>query len=222
MGTHDTAASAGSGASLARVERAGLAADLRRLGPDAPTILPGWDAIDLLVHLVQRESAPHLMALRAVPVSAVASRVQGADDALRALPFEELVDRFAGGPPRLSPMRPMDALANGVEYFIHHEDLLRAQPDWAPRHLPAAHEQEVMRRLHQGARLLVRTPVQVTLLSAEGSVRCGGRGGHGSVQVSGLPSELALWAFGRDEVAQVRLDGDPRALATLRSSARGF
>ena len=34
--------------SIAQDERAGLAADLSRLGPDAPTLCKGWTARDLL------------------------------------------------------------------------------------------------------------------------------------------------------------------------------
>ena len=38
--------------SIAQDERAGLAADLSRLGPDAPTLCKGWTARDLLTHLL--------------------------------------------------------------------------------------------------------------------------------------------------------------------------
>ena len=44
--------------SIAQDERAGLAADLSRLGPDAPTLCKGWTARDLLTHLLLRENDP--------------------------------------------------------------------------------------------------------------------------------------------------------------------
>lgn len=209
------------GTNLATTERTALADDLLRLGPQAPTILPGWDAIDLLIHLLQRERSPHHMALRAVPLASLRARVDAAEQQLRAAPWEQLVERFADGPPRLSPMRPLDPVANALEHLVHHEDLLRAQPAWTPRTLTTDQEEELMRRLRAAARLLVRTDVQVTLLSPLGSARGGGRGEHGSVQVSGTPLELALWVFGRDDVAQVDLDGTPAALEHLGGGSRG-
>ena len=40
--------------SLAQSERAGLAGDLDRLGPDAPTLDKGWTTNDLLTHMLLR------------------------------------------------------------------------------------------------------------------------------------------------------------------------
>ena len=44
--------------SLAQSERAGLAGDLDRLGPDAPTLDKGWTTNDLLTHMLLRENDP--------------------------------------------------------------------------------------------------------------------------------------------------------------------
>ena len=44
--------------SLAQSERAELAATLRTVGPDAPTMCGDWDARDLAAHLVIRERRP--------------------------------------------------------------------------------------------------------------------------------------------------------------------
>ena len=45
--------------------------------------------------------------------------------------------RLRSGPPLLSPyaLPPLDRLLNTLEYFVHHEDIRRAQPDWTPRDL---------------------------------------------------------------------------------------
>ena len=48
-------------------ERESLTRTFLDLGPQAPTILPGWDAEDLLEHLLLREGAPHLIAGRKLP-----------------------------------------------------------------------------------------------------------------------------------------------------------
>ncbi|MBA2322678.1 MAG: maleylpyruvate isomerase N-terminal domain-containing protein [Pseudonocardiales bacterium] len=43
---------------LASGERAALCDRFERTGPDAPTVLPGWRAADLLAHLLVRERQP--------------------------------------------------------------------------------------------------------------------------------------------------------------------
>ena len=52
--------------------------------------------------------------------------------------FAVLVERLRG--PGLTPLAlpPVDKLFNTVEYFVHHEDLRRAQAGWEPRELDAA------------------------------------------------------------------------------------
>ena len=122
--------------SIAQDERAGLAADLSRLGPDAPTLCKGWTARDLLTHLLLRENDP--LAVPGMAVNVFDAVTQARADRLEASgSFENLVARFAHGPGRFSVFRipGLDSAANSMEYFIHHEDLLRAQPDWRPREL---------------------------------------------------------------------------------------
>ena len=52
---------------FARSERRSLAALLRTLGPDAPTLCEGWDARDLAVHLVIRDRRPGALIGNAMP-----------------------------------------------------------------------------------------------------------------------------------------------------------
>ena len=122
--------------SIAQDERAGLAADLSRLGPDAPTLCKGWTARDLLTHLLLRENDPLAIPGMAVSVFDAVTRTR-ADKLEASGSFEDLVTRFAHGPGRFSVFRipGLDSAANSMAYFIHHEDLLRAQPDWHPREL---------------------------------------------------------------------------------------
>ncbi|MCS6710627.1 TIGR03085 family protein [Brachybacterium sp. EF45031] len=207
--------------SLVQRERRALADDFDRLGPDAPTILPGWDAEDLLEHLIVRETRPDLALGEAVPVPPVAERTRRALERRRETSWTRRVEEFRSGPARLSPLRPIDQLVNTGEYLVHHEDLLRAQPGWEPRPLGAEAERELWALVRRAARVLVRVPVDVTLVSPHGGVRVRTRHPEGTVRVHGPASELLLWIFGRDEVTQVEVIGDEDTLAALQRGRRG-
>ena len=149
--------------SIAQDERAGLAADLSRLGPDAPTLCKGWTARDLLTHLLLRENDP--LAVPGMAVNVFDAVTQARADRLEASgSFENLVARFAHGPGRFSVFRipGLDSAANSMEYFIRHEDLLRAQPDWRPRELGHRTELRLADIIRKYGRALARrSPVGV-------------------------------------------------------------
>lgn len=207
--------------SLVQRERAALADALDADGPTAPTVLPGWEASDLLEHLLLREQRPDLMIGPKLPVAPLARKAQEGLDALRALPWTERVEKFRSGPQKLSPVRAIDGLMNTVEYFIHLEDLRRARPDWEPRALSAEDQAQLWAGLKRMARILVKADVEVTLMSPQGSVRVPSKKGRGAVSVHGPASELLLWAFGREH-AQVNLQGDDAAISAMESARRGF
>lgn len=202
---------------LARTERAGLAADLSRLGPDAPTLCEGWTARDLLSHVLLRENDP-----LAVPGMAwdlfddvTASRQARLEDSAS---FPELVARFAAGPKPWSVFRfpGMDRAANSMEYFIHHEDLLRAQPGWTRRDLGHATQTGLARIVSRSGRLLLRrSPVGVRaeLTGMDGDLaKLTLRPGQRIVTVVGAPSEVLLHMAGRKEVADVEVLGEKDAV----------
>lgn len=203
-------------------ERAALADDLVSFGPDAPTILDGWNAQDLLEHLILRERRPDLLVGPRVPVPAIAEWTEKERAKLLEKDWAEQVAMFRTGPGRLSPVRGLDGLMNTGEYFVHHEDLRRARPGWEPRPLPESAERELWGVLRRMARLLVRTGVDVTLVSPLGGLRLPGKRDQGSVRVHGPASELLLWAFGRDRVARVRIEGEPEAVTALNRGERGI
>lgn len=212
---------------LVQHERRTLADDLISYGPDAPTILEGWDASDLLEHLLVREGRQDLMVGPKLPIAPLARAAERSLEKLRETPWSEQVARFRAGPPRLSPMRPLNSVANTVEYFVHHEDLRRARPGWEARALSPAHESELWSRLRTMARMLVRAEVDVTLVSTHGGIRIPaktrrGADATGAVRVHGAPGELLLWAYGRDQVTDLEVEGDPQSLLALRRSRRGF
>jgi uncharacterized protein (TIGR03085 family) len=127
----------------------------------------------------------------------------------------------------------MDERANLVEYFVHHEDVRRAAPDWQPRDLDQELTEQLWQRLRMTRLLLRKVPVGVEF--ARDDVANGGRsGGAGRqlritirngtpvVTVVGNPAELTLWALGRTTVARVRMDGAEQPVQALTDSRWRF
>ena len=200
-------------------ERDAIADSFTAMGPDAPTILPGWDARELLEHLLLRESYPQLMLGSSLP-GGLGRRASAARDRVGALPWEVQVSLLRSGPPRWSPVGGVDRLSGDAELLIHHEDLRRGQPGWQARHLPEQVRSHAWRATRLFARVLLRLPVDVTLVSPLGGAQHRSRQSAGSARVTGDPLELLLWVSGRERVAEVRVEGDPGALALLEESAR--
>lgn len=199
----------------ARAERRQLCDLLIRVGPAAPTLCQGWTTGDLAAHLVTRERRPDAMPGLRVPLLAGhTERVQR--KITEECPFPRLVELLRAGPPAWSPfaLPGVEAAANTVEFFVHHEDVLRAQPGWAPRELPAALEDELWRRLTMLRFTLRRLPVEVTLAEPNGRTRRVTKGGR-QARVHGPASELALWTAGRKDVARVELTGEAEAVNVL-------
>ena len=124
------------GVTFARDERTALCALLDETGPGAPTLCEGWRTVDLAAHLVLRERRPDAAAgVMGGPLAGYTQRVQRG--LIARMPYRQLVDEFRNGPPKLSAFRipGVDERANVVEFFVHHEDVRRAQPDWQPREL---------------------------------------------------------------------------------------
>lgn len=198
--------------SLAADERAALARALAAAGPAAPTACAGWTAADLAVHLLVRETRPDAAAGILLP--ALAGHLARVSARVAALGHGEVVARWAAGPPRWSPLRPLDEAINAGEHFIHHEDLRRGAPGWAPRELPGPAQERLHGLLGRYARLLLgrRGPAAVELLAPDRApVRAGARGpGAPRVAVTGEPGELLLWVTGRP--ARVAVAGDAAAV----------
>ncbi|WP_131737766.1 TIGR03085 family metal-binding protein [Actinomadura roseirufa] len=206
-----------------RRERALLAAALAAAGPGAATRCAGWSARDLAAHLVVRESRPDVPPGMLVPPLAFYSERVRRRTA-RSAAFDGLVERFRRGPPKFSPyaLPGVDKNANAVEFFVHHEDILRARSDWEPRDTSRELEELLWRRIRIARFVLRKVHVEVTLVQPDGRslrVSGGGRGGRGGprgpVRVHGPVGELVLWATGRRDVARVRLTGPTDSVKTL-------
>ena len=206
---------------LATTERAAIADLFDEVGPDAPTLCEGWHTKDLAAHLVIRERRPD--AGIGIVVSALAWRTRAVQDQTATKPFGELVQEVRSGPPLWNPMRlgPVGDLVNALEFLVHHEDVRRAAPTWAPRELSSADQDEAWAKLLGFARGAFKSsPVGVVLRRPDGRTRTV-RDGASTVTLTGDPVELVLLAFGRDE-HRVRIDGDPTDVTVFLATPRGI
>jgi len=207
--------------SLATAERAELSDLLDQLGPSEPTLCAGWTTRDLAAHLVVRES--RLDASVGIVVHAFAGYLERVQQRLAARPFELVVGRLRTGPPRWSPYRiaPIGEAANNIEFFVHHEDVRRAQPDWKPRIIDAATDDLLWRRTRRMARLVLRSaPVGVELVRSDTGEHCTAKAPQDdapTVTITGPAQELLLYLFGRYSHALVDRDG---AAATFEALER--
>ncbi|MFI6999364.1 TIGR03085 family metal-binding protein [Nocardia sp. NPDC050175] len=199
--------------SIAQRERQKLVETMTAVGPEAPTLCGTWTVRDLAAHLVVRErridAAPGIMLQ---PFAGYLERVQ---TKVASQPFPELLEQVRTGPPWWSPLRPVDALANLTEMFVHHEDVRRGSPGWMPREISQADEDKYWSLVSKMARRSYRkSPVTVVLESLDGK-RAVVRSRPGEeVTLTGAPSELLLHSFGRDEV-RIETTGEPDAVSTV-------
>lgn len=204
--------------SHAAAERQTLADTLAAAGPDGPTLCEGWTTRDLAAHLVTRERRPDASAGIVIPP------LSGWNERVRLgyvkRPYDELVDMFRSGPPRLSwaSLPRADAILNLTEHFVHCEDVLRATPEWAPRELPAERQEALWRMVTaRGSLLFRRSPVGVTLMDPSGRSKTVVDKQPGVV-LKGEPAELVLVGFGRGTHARVEIEGPPDAVTLFKST----
>jgi uncharacterized protein (TIGR03085 family) len=137
-----------------------------------------------------------------------------------AKPYEELIQLVRTGPPRFSPfsLKQIDEAANTVEFYVHTEDVRRAQPDWTPRELDPVFQDALWSRLERTARLTGRgAPAGLVLRRPNGQTAVAHRGTP-VVTVTGEPSELLMFAMGRQRVADVELEGEKAAISEVRET----
>jgi uncharacterized protein (TIGR03085 family) len=205
---------------LDATERAELCDLFVAEGPDAPTLCDGWTTLDLAAHLVIREHDP-----RAGLVILGGDRFAGLGrqlmDGARAKGYGSLVERLRSGPPavpwRLPGLRP---LLNTNEWFVHHEDVRRANGQ-APRERPDLDDAlwPLVRRM---APMSVRRVKGAGVaLAAPGRGEVPARGPGPSVRIEGGPQELLLFLNGRRSAARVDITGPDEARAALDAAKLG-
>jgi uncharacterized protein (TIGR03085 family) len=204
----------------AKRERVLFADLLARVGPDEPTLCAGWTTRDLAAHVVVRERRPDASLGLLIPP--LRGRGEHIRLAKAAEPYPTVIQEMRT-PPWWSPVsNPLtDELANGIELFIHHEDIRRAAPGWEPRELDAGQQKSLWRGAQFTGRLaLRRVGLPVTVRSEGfGSFTVGD---NPQVVVSGVPGELALFLSGRQRAARVQIDGPADLAERLRSAKLGM
>jgi uncharacterized protein (TIGR03085 family) len=192
---------------LADRERADLADLLDELGPDQPTCCGDWTTAHLAAHLAVRDRRPDALlgfGLEEVtgdgPLPSWAHRLERR---LRdSTPYADVVAQVRSGPPVWSVLAwPGGKTFNVAEFAIHHEDVRRAQPEWAPRPLSRADQDALWTPATLFARR-VRGGVMLRRTDVDGVAKRIGAGGR---TVAGEPLELLLWASGRRDVARVEV-----------------
>jgi uncharacterized protein (TIGR03085 family) len=204
---------------IAKSEREALCDLFLDTGPDAPTLCEGWTTRDLAAHLVVREGRPDAALGIVVPtLSWWTKRVQ---QHTARTPWESLVGRVRTGPWRFSPSRigTVDAALNGLEYFVHHEDVRRAQPGWEARELPVAVQESLWSAVRTRARFNLRSAPVGVVLADPGGRRVVARSGEPSVTVTGEPAELVLLIYGRGDHALVEVSGDEPTVERFRHAS---
>lgn len=203
---------------LVAQERASLVELLHSLGPEAATLCDGWTTRDLAAHLILRER--RVDAAPGILVRSLAAHTARVQARLAAQPWPALLARLARRPLYLA-MPGAETAMNLVEYFIHHEDVRRAQPGWSPRDVPDLAAALWPRVGGLGPRrALRRTPAAVRVTSPGLGAVTLGRGGP-EVTLEGPPGELLLFLTGRQAHAHVTLTGPSAIIDRMRTSRYG-
>jgi len=205
--------------SFARAERARLCDLALETGPDAPTLCGDWKVRDLLAHLIVRETSPLSIGIVVPPLAAVTDRET---ERVAKKPFEKLVSRVrkARNPMALPGV---DAALNTAEYFVHHEDIRRAAPEWEPRTL-ATDEQDALWKIVRvsGKGLIRPAGVPVVARRSDTGAETTLKAGDDPVIVTGEPQELVLFIYGRRQTVGLRFDGPEEKVAKLREARLGI
>lgn len=200
---------------FAQRQRAALIDLMRDLGPFAATLNEGWQTQDLAAHLYVREHRPvALLGIGMERFQELTQRIQ--NEELHSRGFDGLLDELktTGW-----VMRPLDKLVNTSEYYIHHEDVLRA--NGRSQTLSADEQQElwpIAKMLARKTQLKLKQRLVLKRTDTGDEVPMGQ--GTLTVHLEGLPSELLLLLSGRD--ADVKTTGEPGPVAVFRSAISGL
>jgi uncharacterized protein (TIGR03085 family) len=205
--------------SLASRERAALCDLLVEVGPDAPTLCEGWDTRDLAAHLHLRETSPLAAGILVKPLAGLLERRQRE---MASGEWTRLVGRIRKPPPwSPSAVPAIDARMNASEFFVHYEDVRRAQPGWTPRELSAPDQQALWSLLRAAGKGLYRKATVPVVLRRPDGAELIVKPGHPAVIVSGPVGELVMHAHGRTDHALVQIDGPSDLVARFTETPLG-
>lgn len=205
------------------VERAQLSDLFGGLGPGAPTLLAPWTTRDLAAHLVLRER-DYLAAPGLVLPGAWSRFAERRRKALTLSDFAGLIATIRSGPPpgffRIGWVRQ---LPNLNEFFVHHEDVRRANGR-GPRINQPAMDHALWRNVTRAAWFLARrlhgAGLELHWLGTDKTVRA--RRGEPTARITGPPGELLLYLFGRQSAAHVEVSGPAAAVEAVRRARFGM
>ena len=189
-------------------------------GPDAPTLCEGWSTLDLAAHLVMRETDPRggLVILGGERLSGLETKLM---DRARAQGYERLVERLRSGPPAFPWRLPgLRGLLNTTEWFVHHEDVRRANGE-GPREVPGL-DAALWPYVRRTAPLMLRRVRGAGVaLFAPGYGEVPAKGTGPRARIAGAPQELMLFLNGRRSVARVEVAGPDEARAAVDGADLG-
>ena len=205
------------------VERAQLSDLFDELGPDAPTLLAPWTTRDLAAHLVLRER-DYLAGPGLVLPGAWGRLAERRRRALALRDFTWLVATLRSGPPpgvfRIGWVRRLPSLN---EFFVHHEDVRRANGR-GPRTNEPAMDEALWRNVSRGRWFLTRrlrgAGLELQWAGTTQTVRA--RQGKPTARIAGPPGELLLYLFGRQAAAHVEVSGPTAAVEAVRRARFGM
>ena len=208
----------------ARSERQQLADLLLAVGPEQPTVCTGWTTRDLAAHLVVRDRRPDAIAGNLI--SALAGHGEKVRKNKAAEPYEQIVAEVRN-PPWWSPVsnKAVDELANLLEFFIHQEDVRRAQPEWEPRKLSAGEHAALWKGTRLTARLglgKLKIPLLIRSMDFADLQINTSETEPPRAMIQGEPGEIALFVSGRQQIARVEVRGQDDAAEKIRQAELGM
>ncbi|MEZ5094838.1 MAG: maleylpyruvate isomerase family mycothiol-dependent enzyme [Nocardioides sp.] len=177
---------------------------LDAVAPDAPTLCAGWTAHDVAVHLWILKRDPLGWPGVVVPALGAgrAARIR------RRWSYPDLVARLRREPGAIACMPPdrwEDHRHALGEYWVHTQDV--ARPHEIPQPAPDSALQEALwLRAQRAARALHRRTPGLVLARPDGQRAVVTRGAGHRV-VTGEPTELMCWVYGRTAHADVVVAG---------------
>lgn len=210
---------------LDAVERASLCRLLEEVGPDAPTLVAGWTAVDVAAHLIQRERDPIAGPCLVLPGAFQRFAERRRDAMIERRFFAQLLAQLRRGPPpgffRVPWVRSFPSLN---EFFVHQEDVRRANGLGPREDLSPRLEEGLWRNACRGGRFLSRRLNGVGLeIAWNGTGRLVPvRRGAPVALLTGPPGEVLLYLFGRQAAAQVAITGPEQAVAAVHATHFGM
>lgn len=172
---------------------------------DAPTLCEGWTAHDLAIHIWLLKHDPLSWPALAVAALEPFGR-RRADRIRRRWSYPELVGRLRLDGAELACM-PGDRFEGHRhalgEYWIHAQDV--ARPNGVAQPAPDADLQEALWRRARIAAPALRLANRGLVLARPDGRKMRVTPGAPTIQVTGEPTEVILWVYGRTSVADVHV-----------------